>query len=112
MTSKFRKDALPQDGLPEIPGSEKRSEPRRPAQGAVRILRADQAPAQINGRLIDISARGFRAAHACTTLTSGEIVEFSHEAGEGIARVVWTRVNHAGVSLSAESGFLVVFISD
>jgi hypothetical protein len=84
---------------------EQRREPRRPAHGTVRIGRATGAA--IGGRLIDISANGFRAAHPCATLASGEIVSYSHEHSEGQARVVWTRVT-TGSSPSVESGFMVL----
>ena len=89
-------------------GEDKRREPRRPAQGAVHIRRADAAQPEIAGRLIDISASGFRAAHACTTLASGEVVSFSQAYAEGKARVVWTRVLSAGRNPSVESGFVVL----
>jgi hypothetical protein len=91
-------------------GEDKRREPRRPAQGAVHIRRAEAALSEIEiaGRLIDISASGFRAAHTCATLASGEIVSFSQASGEGKARVVWTRVLSAGKNPSVESGFVVL----
>ncbi|HEV2201549.1 MAG TPA: PilZ domain-containing protein [Bryobacteraceae bacterium] len=89
-------------------GEDKRREPRRPAQGAVHIRRADAALPEIAGRLIDISASGFRAAHTCTTLASGEVVSFSRAYAEGKARVVWTRVLSAGRNPSVESGFVVL----
>ena len=89
-------------------GEDKRREPRRPAQGAVRIRRADPALPEIAGRLIDISASGFRAAHTCAALASGEIVSFSQAHAEGQARVVWTRVLSAGRNPSVESGFVVL----
>jgi hypothetical protein len=89
-------------------GEDKRREPRRPAQGAVHIRRAGAVQPEIAGRLIDISASGFRAAHTCATLTSGEIVSFSQASGEGKARVVWTRVLSAGRNPSVESGFVVL----
>jgi len=91
-------------------GEDKRREPRRPAQGAVHIRRVDAAlpEIEIEGRLVDISVSGFRAAHTCATLGSGEIVSFSQASGEGKARVVWTRVLSAGRNPSVESGFVVL----
>jgi hypothetical protein len=91
-------------------GEDKRREPRRPAQGAVHIRRVDAAlpEIEIEGRLVDISASGFRAAHTCATLTSGEIVSFSQASGDGKARVVWTRVLSAGRNPNVESGFVVL----
>jgi hypothetical protein len=86
---------------------DKRKEPRRPAHGTVRILRGDSARTEISGRLIDISASGFRAAHICATMTSGEVVHYSHAQGNGQARVVWTRVM-AGANPAVESGFMVL----
>lgn len=97
-------------------GIDQRREPRRPAQGIVRIVRGETSSSaenhnttrtEIAGRLIDISSSGFRAAHACAAMTSGEIVRYSHARGEGQARVVWTRVT-TGADPAVESGFMVL----
>jgi hypothetical protein len=87
---------------------DQRREPRRPAHGTVQIHRPSAPLVDITGRLVDISASGFRAAHTCTTLASGETIEFSHATGDGRARVVWTRVTFTGPNPSAESGFLLL----
>jgi hypothetical protein len=103
-------------------GIDQRKEPRRPAHGTVHLFREDpqkhagEAPgsrshgpvrSEIVGRLIDTSASGFRAAHGCATMTSGEIVGYSYAQTTGRARVVWTRVM-AGASPTVESGFVIL----
>jgi hypothetical protein len=106
MNQRMRKSSSAKNGSGAQAIVEQRREPRRPAHGAVQIRRA-QAPEEIVGRLVDVSAHGFRAAHSCTTLHSGEIVEFSHRHNEGKARVMWTRVVSAGAP-GVESGFMVL----
>jgi hypothetical protein len=82
---------------------ENRREPRRSADGAVRVWFGRPRPLEIQGRLVDVSSSGFRMAHAYVALEAGQVVEFSHHEAAGRARVVWTRV--AGVRV--ETGFLV-----
>lgn len=84
---------------------EKRSEPRLPAQGEV-ILRLEVPgfPPEIRGELLDVSARGFRACHDCTALSTGQDLAFRHAAASGRARVVWNRIVEGRV----ESGFLLL----
>jgi hypothetical protein len=83
---------------------EKRRETRRPAAGAVRVSFSNPQPLEIDGRLIDLSASGFRMAHGCTSLVAGQVVEFTHIEAAGWARVIWNRI----VDESVETGFLVV----
>jgi hypothetical protein len=82
---------------------EKRQEARRAASGAVRVTFTDPEPFAIDGRLMDISTSGFRMAHECVSLRSGQVVEFSHVEASGRARVMWNRIQAGGV----ETGFLV-----
>jgi hypothetical protein len=85
---------------------EKRKEPRRPADGQVRVWFTIPRPFEIQGRLVDVSDSGFRMAHEYPALETGQVVEFSHLESSGRARVMWTRISNARV----ESGFLVVAI--
>ncbi len=83
---------------------EKRREPRRKASGGVRVRFHNPQPMEFEGSLIDLSLGGFRILHDCPSLESGAIVEFSHSAGAGRARVMWNRVLGNGI----ETGFLVI----
>jgi hypothetical protein len=83
---------------------EKRREERREASGQVRVTFTDPEPLEIDGTLMDVSANGFRMAHDCASLRSGQVVEFAHPEAKGRARVMWNRIMGGGV----ESGFLVV----
>ena len=83
---------------------ESRREQRRPADGLVRVRYTNPRQVQIEGRLVDVSAGGFRMRHKWTALSAGQIVEFSYPEATGQARVVWNRV--AGDHV--ETGFLVV----
>ena len=83
---------------------EKRREPRRKANGAVRIRLEGPTTAEIEGRLVDLSPSGFRMRHGYVALASGQTVEFSHVEAAGRARVMWNRV----VGGHVETGFLVV----
>lgn len=82
---------------------EKRREARRAATGSVRVKFTDPEPLEFDGELIDISTSGFRVTHACTSLQSGQVVEFAHLEASGRARVMWNRILAGGV----ETGFLV-----
>jgi hypothetical protein len=83
---------------------EHRREPRLPAQGTVRLRLGDNCGcAEVDGHLVDVSGSGFRAAHQCRSLQTGEEVEFEHPQGSGRARVIWLRITAAQV----ESGFLI-----
>jgi len=83
---------------------EKRRETRRPAAGAVRVSYSNPQRLEIQGRLLDLSASGFRMAHRCTSLVAGQAVEFTHTEASGRAQVMWNRI----VEDRVETGFLVV----
>jgi hypothetical protein len=83
---------------------EQRREPRRAADGAVRVWFDDPQPFEIQGRLMDVSKSGFRMSHDCAALPAGRIVEFLHVEAGGRARVVWNRI----VDGRVETGFFVV----
>jgi hypothetical protein len=83
---------------------EKRREARRAVTGSVRVKFTDPEPLEIDGTLMDISDSGFRMAHDCAALQSGQVVEFAHIEAKGYAKVMWNRILAGGV----ESGFLVV----
>jgi hypothetical protein len=61
-------------------------------------------PHRVVGTLVDFSKGGFRAAHDCPDLISGQIVSFQHILADGKARVVWNRITGSGV----ETGFVVL----
>ncbi len=82
---------------------EKRRETRRPASGTVRVKFTNPEPLEIDGKLMDVSPSGFRMAHGCVSLCSGQVVDFAHVEATGRARVIWNRILAGGV----ESGFLV-----
>ena len=82
--------------------ADRRSEPRRPARGRVK-LRPDDGPA-IAGELVDIAKSGFRAGHSLPTLLPNQLVEFEIAGYKGRARVVWTRI----LGPQVESGFLIL----
>lgn len=83
---------------------DKRSEERRIATGNVRVRFTDPEPLEIDGRLMDVSVGGFRMAHACASLQSGQLVEFAHVEAKGRAQVMWNRILAGGV----ETGFRIV----
>ncbi|MGH9665977.1 MAG: hypothetical protein ACRD9L_16245 [Bryobacteraceae bacterium] len=82
---------------------EQRREIRFPASGEVRLWLDDESQ-EIEGRLIDVSAGGFRATHNFASLGSGQLVRFRHLAAGGKARVIWNRI----VGRKVETGFLVL----
>ena len=82
---------------------ERRSEPRRQAEGEVR-LRQSLAPAVVfTGRLLDIADTGFRARHDRFTLGSGDLVDFEFAGRSGVARAMWTRI----IADQVETGFRI-----
>jgi hypothetical protein len=83
---------------------EQRRETRRMAQGAVMVRFDTPQPFVIHGRLVDVSANGFRMAHEFRNLEAGQMVDFSHGEAAGKARVVWNRIT----SQRVETGFLVI----
>jgi hypothetical protein len=84
--------------------AEKRREERRVANGAVLVRFTDPGTQSVEGRLMDVSAGGFRMSHACRSLTSGQLVDFEHVEAVGKAQVIWTRILEGTV----ETGFRVV----
>jgi hypothetical protein len=86
-----------------VAGAENRREARYPGRGSVLVRSEGPGSRDIRGKLVDVSANGFRMAHDCTALTAGQYVEFSHVESKGRARVVWTRI----VAEAVESGFVV-----
>lgn len=88
--------------------AEQRREPRRAAAGEVRFQlgagMSNSGEGEVRAKLLDRSARGFRAQHGCSQLTCGQVVEFRLMAAKGMARVVWTRI----LGDTVESGFLIL----
>ena len=84
--------------------TENRTELRYAGAGAVSVWPEDSPAGEIEGRLVDVSAGGFRMAHWCAWLAAGETVEFAHAEAAGRARVVWTRIASGRV----ETGFQVM----
>jgi hypothetical protein len=82
---------------------EKRRETRRATTGNVRVRFTNPEPLEIAGKLMDVSMSGFRMAHDCASLHSGQVVEFAHIEATGRAKVMWNRILAGGV----ETGFLV-----
>jgi hypothetical protein len=86
------------------PSGDHRRELRRAADGPVTVRFGYQRISEVQGRLVDVSESGFRMAHECITLETGQTVEFSHTEASGNARVVWNRI----VDQTVETGFFVV----
>jgi hypothetical protein len=76
---------------------------RREFSGHIRLWLDDPLPFEFAGRMMDISAGGFRATHAFPGLAAGQRVRFHHAEGAGFARVVWTRILAGHV----ETGFML-----
>lgn len=83
---------------------DRRSEPRAAADGHVRLHRSDVLGSCVEGQLLDASAHGFRAAHQCPDLATGQVVAFEHALASGRARVIWTRITGDHV----QSGFYIL----
>ena len=90
-----------EDSAPKTKGAERRTAIRQPASGEV-WLRADGG--NIEGRLVDRSATGFRVAHGSSELKTGWEVHFTIGNQEGRARVVWNRFTRR----HWESGLLIL----
>jgi hypothetical protein len=84
--------------------SEARREPRRPASGSVRVTFQNPMDTIVEGHLLDLSNSGFRMGHTSTSLAPGQMVQFTHSAASGSARVIWNRVMDDRV----ETGFLIL----
>jgi len=53
---------------------------------------------------MDVSPSGFRMAHDCASLRSGQLVEFAHPEAKGRARVMWNRILADGVERQPPAG--------
>jgi hypothetical protein len=84
--------------------SEQRRESRRTANGPIVVRFGQEQSFVVHGHLVDVSASGFRMLHQCTTLETGQIVEFSHPEASGTARVMWNRI----VDRMVQTGFFVM----
>ena len=83
---------------------ERRSEPRFPASGEVRLLLNHPQSLAVPGRILDVSQHGMRVEHMYAALTSGTILQIESGATQYTARVVWNRIKDDGV----ESGFYLL----
>jgi len=85
--------------------SDQRREVRVRAEGVANVrLRFPQPGAWTQVELVDISAGGFRLAHADTSFAAGQELEFEHPYAAGTARVVWNRILNGHV----ESGCMIL----
>ena len=88
----------------ELSIHERRKEVREAADAELTLIVDDPFPAEVRGRLIDISRSGFRASHSYPQFEPGQQVRFRYPAAEGQARVMWNRILKDRV----ETGFLVL----
>lgn len=84
--------------------ADRRSEPRRPASGKVRLKFEAEPHRELDAELMDVSTSGFRASHGHGALLLGANVSFRHPEAHGKARVVWNWMHADGV----ETGFVVI----
>ncbi len=84
--------------------AEQRREPRTLCDGEVRLIYHHGRAREIVGQMLDVSFRGFRAAHGEKELQKGMEVWFSHPIFKGKAIVAWTRCIYDRV----ETGFSIV----
>jgi len=84
--------------------ADRRSEERYDGAGDVSLFVEEPLRQDIIGTLVDYSKSGFRAVHHCSNLHTGQVVQFRHFVGSGMARVIWNRILPENV----ESGFLVL----
>ena len=73
-------------------GAERRTEPRYPVSGEVRLWQ-DSPQTVFLGCLLDTASTGFRARHGRLSLASGELVNFFIQGRTGVACAVWTRIS-------------------
>jgi hypothetical protein len=90
--------------MSESARTDRRREPRQAATGPVTISVTNGVVRTFEGELVDLSASGFRIAHAEQSLERGADVEFRHEHAQGKARVVWNRLSDG----RAETGFVIL----
>ena len=89
----------------QLPGVERRAEPRVPAaQEEVRLRQSSVLAGPFTGRLMDMASHGFRARHNCLTLRSGQLVDFEFRGRKGLATTIWTRIADG----AAETGFRIL----
>lgn len=86
------------------PNSERRQEARLAQSGTIEISFEDPTPLTVRAELIEVSARGFRAAHDAKALAPGVEVDYRGDSSSGRARVIWTHV----LDGRCVSGFLVL----
>jgi hypothetical protein len=89
--------------------AEHRGEPREASAGAICLMLPDlgakSGPSEVQGRVVDHSANGFRVEHTFAGLSCGQMVRCRFDdSSPRTARVVWTRVHGERV----ESGFFVL----
>jgi hypothetical protein len=83
---------------------DRRAETRHKATGNVTLRLNEDYQVAFEGRLMDISASGFRVRHANSHLRSGQECDFSLPGTRGRARVVWNRITTGFI----ETGFLIL----
>ena len=88
----------------ELNFHERRKEVRVAADAELTLVIDDPVPAEVRGRLLDVSRSGFRAHHSYPRFQPGQQVRFRYPASEGQARVMWNRILNGRV----ETGFLVL----
>jgi hypothetical protein len=84
--------------------TDRRKEERSLHSGAIEISFEDPNPVMVKADLIEISTRGFRAAHDATSLAPGLEVHYAGTSSSGRARVIWTHVLEG----RCVSGFLIL----
>jgi hypothetical protein len=84
--------------------SDRRKEERSPQSGAIEISFEDPVPVTVRAELLEVSARGFRAAHNEKALAPGLEVDYKSASSSGRARVIWTHVLEG----RCVSGFLLL----
>jgi len=88
----------------ELSFHERRKEVREAADAELTLVVDDPLPAEVHGRLVDVSRSGFRACHSYLRFEPGQQVRFLCPASRGQARVMWNRILNDRV----ETGFLVL----
>lgn len=88
----------------ELNDRERRREARESADAELTLVIDDPLPAEVRGRLVDVSRSGFRARHTYLRLAPGQQVQFRSALSQGVARVMWNRI----VNDRVETGFLLL----
>lgn len=83
---------------------DRRTEPRFPASGEVRLIINGPQSLTIRGRILDVSQHGMRVEHMYAAITSGTMLQIESGSVQYTARVVWNRIKDDGV----ESGFYLL----